>query len=68
MKSKSMLSRLIVTICALVAVGCGPESVPVELSPGGNPEFTSSFTTASYASQNRPDVRGLTGAVSAGPG
>ena len=66
MKSKSMLSRLIVTICALVAVGCGPESVPVELSPGGNPEFTSSFTTASYASQNRPDVRGLTGAVSAG--
>ncbi|MEE3300215.1 MAG: gamma-glutamyltransferase, partial [Pseudomonadota bacterium] len=66
MKSKPKLSRLIVTICALATVACGPESVPVGSSPDEIPELASSFATVSYASQNRPDVRGLTGAVSAG--
>ena len=66
MKKRPMPLRLVIIIIALAAVACAPESVVVESFPAVTPELISSYTPTSYAPQNRPDVRGLTGAVSAG--
>ncbi|MDP6094481.1 MAG: gamma-glutamyltransferase, partial [Gammaproteobacteria bacterium] len=50
-------SRLALTFVAALSVACAPEQQAVENSP-------TVVSTTSYAPQNRPDVRGMKGAVS----
>jgi gamma-glutamyltranspeptidase/glutathione hydrolase len=48
------------TIVLVLGVACAPEQQPEEIAP----VLITTFTTTNYAPQNRPDVRGMKGAVS----
>lgn len=59
-KSVSLLRlpscRLALTVVMALSMACAPEQQAIDNSP--------TYTTTSYAAQNRPDVRGMQGAVS----
>lgn len=48
--------RLALTVVMALSMACAPEQQAIDNSP--------TYTTTSYAAQNRPDVRGMQGAVS----
>ena len=52
----SVSCRLALTVVIALGVACTPEQQAIDNPPA--------FTTTTYASQNRPDVRGMQGAVS----
>ncbi len=61
MSTHRITNRIVVTAAALAVAACAPEATVVEEVPLAT---ASTFSTTHYALQNRPDVRGLTGAVS----
>ncbi|MDD9958510.1 MAG: gamma-glutamyltransferase, partial [Gammaproteobacteria bacterium] len=61
-----MKTRILITLVAFVLASCTPQSTDVVEAPAAPVTAIQAFNTTSYAPQNRPDVRGLNGAVSAG--
>jgi gamma-glutamyltranspeptidase / glutathione hydrolase len=53
----AFISRLAITAVVVMGIACTPEQQAIDTSPAF-------ITTTSYAAQNRPDVRGMVGAVS----
>jgi len=61
-----MKTRILITLVAFVFASCTPQSSEVVEAISEPVVATPAFNITSYAPQNRPDVRGLNGAVSAG--
>ncbi|MDA1372292.1 MAG: gamma-glutamyltransferase [Proteobacteria bacterium] len=61
MRNERNIHSVALTAFACILASCGPEMTAVETIPSAS---STQFLTTSYALQNRPDVRGLTGAVS----